>query len=130
MYAHTGLGLNFKLIAYVDPKLQPLKSAEVLDAYKNSSYRLFIFDHEEVIHSKEMISFNEPPSEQMLSSLEELSKDERNYVFVISSMSKEKVHEYFSRVKRIGLAAEDGFYYRLNSIGKSESEWDVLYPDL
>lgn len=44
-------------------------------------------------------------------------------MFVISPHNKKAVHNWFSQISSLGLAAEDGFLYRFNSQFKNEYEW-------
>jgi trehalose-6-phosphatase len=53
--------------------------------------------------------------------LNELTKDERNTVFVISSNTKDKMHRWYAEAcPRLGMAAENGFFWRLGSENKTE----------
>ena len=63
----------------------------------------------------------------MVDVLEILAKDPANFVLVISSESKYLMHKwYHSRAPHVALAAENGFFWRLNSLGKKEQEWSKL----
>jgi trehalose-6-phosphatase len=61
------------------------------------------------------------PTSQIISTLNDLSKDERNTVIVISSNLKSLMHAWYAkRAPSLGLAAENGFFWRLDSEEKSE----------
>jgi len=69
---------------------------------------------------------NEPyPS--VLQTLNEITKDERNIVFVISKNTKLLMHKWYAQAcPRLGLAAENGFYWRSESTDKNEHNWIKL----
>ncbi len=57
----------------------------------------------------------------MLHVIKELTKDERNTVLVISSHTKEKMHNWYAEAcPKLGLAAENGFFWRLDSVDKNK----------
>ena len=48
-------------------------------------------------------------------------------VCVISQLGKEELHHLFAQsAPKMGLAAENGFFYRVNSDNKGEKEWNKL----
>jgi trehalose-6-phosphatase len=56
--------------------------------------------------------------QQTIAALDKLSRQAS--VYVISQKGKDKIHDMFaSGAPRLGLAAENGFFYRPNSEGKS-----------
>ena len=45
----------------------------------------------------------------------------------MSIHTKESIHKYYAeKVPNMFLAPENGFFWRLNSVGKKESEWNQL----
>ena len=56
------------------------------------------------------------PCHKTLDSLNELAKDPNNYILIFSNNTKEMMHSWYSEISpKIGLAAENGFYWRKNS---------------
>jgi len=41
----------------------------------------------------------------------------------MSPFKKKNVHAWFSKIPYLGLAAEDGYLYRFNSVLKKNYEW-------
>lgn len=67
------------------------------------------------------------PYPHVLHALNELTKDDRNTVFVLSSHTKDKMHQWYAEAcPKLGLAAENGFFWRFNSLSKTEHEWGKL----
>ena len=67
------------------------------------------------------------PSSEAVAALNELSQDPRNIVFVVSPASKALLHSwYHEKAPKLGLAAENGFFWRFDSRNKNESEWNQL----
>lgn len=65
----------------------------------------------------------------MTSILNELTKDERNTVLIMSSQMKTLMHKWYSEAApSLGLAAENGFFWRMDSIEKDEHMWMKLLP--
>jgi trehalose-6-phosphatase len=63
-------------------------------AYAASKNRLIIIDHEGTLPRK--INADPEPSPMVLSVLDQLTRDKRNTVFVVSPHSKKAVHHWFS----------------------------------
>ena len=58
-----------------------------------------------------------------------MTKDERNTVFVISSEMKDLMHKWYAeKAPKLGLAAENGFFWRMDSEQKDEHIWVKLLP--
>mmetsp|Transcript_22140 Transcript_22140/g.21355 ORF Transcript_22140/g.21355 Transcript_22140/m.21355 type:complete len:134 (+) Transcript_22140:1-402(+) len=67
------------------------------------------------------------PSSHLVDVLNEISNDERNTCFVISSQKKNVLHDWYGeKVPKMGLAAENGFFWRWNSELRNEHEWIKL----
>ena len=59
--------------------------------------------------------------------LNQLGKDPRNLIIIVSRDTKHMMHErYASLAPHIGLAAENGFFYIWNSIDKKNDDWNRL----
>ncbi len=69
------------------------------------------------------------PNQKVVSILNEITKDERNTVFVISSQMKSFMHKWYAeQATHLGLAAENGFFWRMDSLSKDEHTWMKLLP--
>jgi trehalose-6-phosphatase len=67
------------------------------------------------------------PDPRILTTLNELTKDERNTVFLISSATKDRMHQWYAEAcPALGLAAENGFFWRPDSKDKNEHQWAKL----
>ena len=72
---------------------------------------------------------NKEPLPAVVQALNDLTKDERNTVFVISSEMKQLMHKWYAQsAPQLGLAAENGFFWRLDSVNKDEHKWIKLMP--
>ena len=64
---------------------------------------------------------NLEPYSHVLEILNDISRDERNTCFVISSQTKDLMHKWYAQqCPKLGLAAENGFFWRLDSNEKNE----------
>lgn len=67
------------------------------------------------------------PTAEVIKALDILSKDDKNAVYVVSNNKKDKVHRWFAeKAASLGIAAEGGFFWRQNSIKKTDIEWNRL----
>jgi len=66
----------------------------------------------------------EEPYHNVLNMLNEISMDDRNTVIVISSQTKDLMHKWYAETcPRVGLAAENGFFWRIDSKEKGTHNW-------
>ena len=94
--------------------------------YKSSGKRIIIIDQEGVIPMREINGQNEPTPEA-IKALDHVSSIPQNIVFVISSESKTQMHQWYSKkAPKLGLAAENGFFWRWTSLNKTDKEWTKL----
>ncbi len=68
-----------------------------------------------------MVKTSNIVTEKLLQILEALCSDERNNVYILSGMPKSLIDKWYSSVRRLGLAAEYGYHYRLST----EEAWRV-----
>ncbi|CAD7955266.1 unnamed protein product [Amoebophrya sp. A25] len=130
-YVAVGFGANFRLLS-LDTAFTKLYTEDVIHAYRTArGCRVFLLDNEgtlapnlatrfartqdnlRVREVSELNSYGAAPSTVVLQALNELMKDPRNIVVVISGRTKEQLDHWFSQVPKIGLAAEHGFCYRI-----------------
>jgi len=122
-----GFGLSFRVVA-LDPSFKKLRTELIVAAYKKSSSRAILLDYDGTMMPT---SHKESPSPEVLSLLNTLCNDPKNVVFIVSGRPRSKLSEWFSPCKKLGLAAEHGFFYRwqrdldwATSRWQSVSEWD------
>lgn len=68
------------------------------------------------------------PTPEAIKALDQLSKNNpNNIVFVVSTDSKQVLHKWYSsKAQQLGLAAENGFFWRWTSLDKKEDDWNRL----
>lgn len=109
-YVTHGIGDKLKLIA-LSKKFKMLSAQEVFEAYKTSRSRAFFFDNEGTLSNlckQKEIDRSVGPSEKILQCLDDLCKDEKNTVFVITGRTKSIVESWFGGIEHLGMAAEYG----------------------
>ena len=104
----------------------PINLKKVEEAYLASSNRILIFDNEGtlisfLIHQKAELFGLSPELHQ---SLERISKDLRNSVYVVSGRNKAQMEHWYGDIEGIGLGAEYGFWYKW----LSKDHWESLFP--
>lgn len=84
-------------------------------SYSRSQKRLIVIDQEGVIPMKTKNGISEP-TQEAFEALDAISDDPDNIVFVVSSESKSLMHQWYNiRSPKLGLAAENGFFWRWTS---------------
>ena len=65
------------------------------------------------------------PTAEAIAALNIISDDPNNIVFMVSTESKSLMHKwYHEKAPSLGLAAENGFFWRFSSRNKNETEWN------
>ena len=120
-YSGAGLGLGFRLIG-MDSGYDSLDFKAVAKAYKITSRRLILFDYGGTITSNENLdnlsrfrmvktrSHHSEPTLEMVQTIEELCKDKKNTVFVVSGKERHSLIKTLGHIPNLGLAAEHGMY--------------------
>ena len=120
-FYRMGLGIDtFKIIA-MDSSFKQLNLVTLVNVYKRSNRRMFFLDYDGTLIPTSKI--NPTPPERVLSVLRKLCEDPDNHVYIISGRSRKDLEEWFGKIKRLGLAAEHGYFYRPT---RSE-EWTVVH---
>ena len=110
------MGLNFRIMK-LNSNFSHLNFNHLLNAYTRANYRYFFLDYENTLQSYDDEN-NSPsssklkPSPKLLTLLGNLTKDERNRIFIVTNQQKEFLSEAFKEVNDIGLAGEYGFFYK------------------
>mmetsp|Transcript_34490 Transcript_34490/g.97716 ORF Transcript_34490/g.97716 Transcript_34490/m.97716 type:complete len:872 (+) Transcript_34490:312-2927(+) len=104
-----GLGLDsFRMVA-LDANFRKLDYASLSRMYQSSRKRVILLEHNGTLITHNSNS-DLPPG--VLNMLTSLCEDERNHVYVISGQQRKELIEYFEQVPNLGLAAENGFFFR------------------
>eukprot|EP00808_Paulinella_micropora_P012381 g35590.t1 len=110
-FVQVGWGSNMKLLCLrSDFKHLAKQEKELQSSFRRASKRVFLLDYDGTI-VEDGLGFKGPDA-KLLSSLEELSKDPRNVVFILSGRQRAPLHQWFGHIKQIGLAAEKGCFVR------------------
>jgi len=141
-YSGAGLGLGYRLVG-MDKGFNPLDFRAVAKAYKNSSQRLILFDYGGTITSNDNIdnlsrfravktrTHHSVPTPEMIHVIEELCKDNKNRVFVVSGKERHSLIKTLGHIRKLGLAAEHGMYISWPEDGASSGDkrhWETLVP--
>uniref|UniRef100_K3W4W4 Uncharacterized protein n=1 Tax=Globisporangium ultimum (strain ATCC 200006 / CBS 805.95 / DAOM BR144) TaxID=431595 RepID=K3W4W4_GLOUD len=93
-------------------RLEKLDTTQLLGYYERSQRRLFLLDYDGTLVNYQSMAELAEPSPALLASLEELSADPHNAVYIISGRNKSRLQEWFGHLSRVGLAAEHGYWFR------------------
>ncbi len=107
--------------------------------YEASKRRLIFLDYEGTLPSSagnQTIDYESKghfPSSKILTTLDYLTKDKRNTIFIVTGRENKLVSEWFSSnpililaVPDLGLASEHGFLYRYSSNIKAKDKWEKM----
>jgi trehalose 6-phosphate synthase/phosphatase len=105
-----GFGMGFRVVA-LDPDFRRLRTDLIVSAYKKSSNRAILLDYDGTMIPQ--VSINNPtPSSEVLSVLNTLCSDPKNFVVIVSGRGRNILDDCFASCDRLGLAAEHGYFYR------------------
>ncbi|RAL47822.1 hypothetical protein DM860_011407 [Cuscuta australis] len=116
-----GFGLKFRVVA-LDPNFRKLAMDYIVSAYKRTTTRAILLDYDGTLMPPNAI--DKKPSAKTLEILNILCRDENNMVFIVSSKTREKMDQWFSSCGKLGLAAEHGYFFRVNR----EEDWETFVP--
>ena len=105
-----GFGLGFRVVA-LDPDFRRLRTDLIVSSYKKSASRAILLDYDGTMISQASIN-NPSPSPEVLSILNTLCSDPKNFVVIVSGRPRSILNECFSSCENLGLAAEHGYFYR------------------
>ncbi|KAH9565347.1 hypothetical protein CY35_04G073400 [Sphagnum magellanicum] len=112
-----GFGMGFRVVA-LDPDFRRLRTDLIVSAYKKSSNRAILLDYDGTMIPQ--VSINNPtPSSEVLSVLNTLCSDPKNFVVIVSGRGRNILDDCFASCERLGLAAEHGYFYRWHR----DAEW-------
>ncbi|KAI3515647.1 hypothetical protein L1887_14548 [Cichorium endivia] len=104
-----GLGFGFRVVS-LDPNFRKLSIDDIVSAYIKSKKRAILLDYDGTVMPQNSII--KTPSRQVISILERLSSDANNTVFIVSGRGRESLSNAFSPCKKLGIAAEHGYFMR------------------
>lgn len=104
-----GLGFGFRVVA-LDPSFRKLSIDDIVTDYATAKSRVILLDYDGTMMPQNFI--NKTPSNKVVSILNSLSGDMKNRVFIVSGRGRESLSKWFSPCKRLGIAAEHGFFLR------------------
>ncbi|KAL8140317.1 hypothetical protein V2J09_006338 [Rumex salicifolius] len=113
-----GLGFGFRVVA-LDPNFRKLSVDAIVSAFSRSKSRAILLDYDGTIMPQN--SINKKPSQAVLSIVDTLCSDSNNTVFIVSGRGRESLGKWFSPCKKIGIAAEHGYFVRW----PAEDEWET-----
>uniref|UniRef100_A0AAV1VA43 Uncharacterized protein n=1 Tax=Peronospora matthiolae TaxID=2874970 RepID=A0AAV1VA43_9STRA len=121
VYMGTGFGLDFRLIE-VSSQFRKLTDQEVVPGYRASRNRAVFLDYYRTLTPdvSKLIGVGWPDVPlSALATLEQLCKDPRNTVFIVSGCDCDLLTQKFGGVPGLGLVAEHGYFIRPAVLGNN-----------
>ncbi|KAK6133611.1 hypothetical protein DH2020_032641 [Rehmannia glutinosa] len=118
-----GLGLGFRVIS-LSPSFRKLSVDHIVSAYKRTSRRAIFLDYDGTVVPE--TSIVRSPSPEVVDVLDTLCNDPNNTVFIVSGRGRASLSDWLAPCEKLGLAAEHGYFIRLNK----NSDWESLACDL
>ncbi|KAL9450919.1 hypothetical protein AB3S75_012628 [Citrus x aurantiifolia] len=106
-----GFGLGFRVVA-LDPNFRKLSIDHIVSAYKRTKNRAILLDYDGTIMVPGSISTS--PNAEAVAILDNLCRDPKNVVFLVSGKDRDTLAEWFSSCEGLGIAAEHGYFVRPN----------------
>ena len=106
----------------ISKKFKKLEYKYISLNYEKSHNRLIFFDFEGTLPSN---INNNKPTEEIINSLNELTNDKRNKIFIIAEKGKSQIYECFKQVKNLGVGVEYGFKYIINNPDKKNNKNNI-----
>ncbi|KAI4369047.1 hypothetical protein MLD38_017538 [Melastoma candidum] len=116
-----GFGLSFRVVA-LDPNFRKLALDYIVSAYRRTTTRAILLDYDGTLMPQ--ASIDKSPSSKSIEILNILCRDENNMVFIVSGRSKNTLTEWFSPCRNLGIAAEHGYFLRMDR----GAEWETCAP--
>ncbi|XP_060188365.1 probable alpha,alpha-trehalose-phosphate synthase [UDP-forming] 7 [Lycium barbarum] len=113
-----GLGFGFRVVS-LDPNFRKLSIDDIVNAYIKSKSRAIFLDYDGTVMPQNSII--KSPSAEVISILNKISGDPNSATFIVSGRGRESLTKWFSPCKKLGLAAEHGYFLRW----EGEQEWEV-----
>ncbi|KAJ8555162.1 hypothetical protein K7X08_012658 [Anisodus acutangulus] len=113
-----GFGLGFRVVA-LDPSFRKLSVEHIVSAYKRTKNRAILLDYDGTMTVRNSIS--KGPNAEVISILNNLCREPKNIVFIVSGEDSKTLTQWFSSCETLGLAAEHGYFVR----PKRDAEWET-----
>ncbi|KAJ0986367.1 hypothetical protein J5N97_004723 [Dioscorea zingiberensis] len=113
-----GLGFGFRVVA-LDPNFQKLNVDVIASAYQKAKSRAILLDYDGTVMPQ--TSINKTPSAEVISIINKLCADSKNVVFIVSGRGRDSLGKWFSPCKKLGIAAEHGYFMRWSG----EDDWET-----
>ncbi|GMG98517.1 hypothetical protein Nepgr_000357 [Nepenthes gracilis] len=105
-----GLGFGFRVVS-LDPNFRKLSIDAIVTAYQRSKSRAILFDYDGTLMPQNSIT--KTPSQKVISILNTLCADSKNTIFIVSGRGRASLSDWFSPCRKLGIAAEHGYFLRL-----------------
>ncbi|PWA87136.1 trehalose-phosphatase/synthase 7 [Artemisia annua] len=113
-----GLGFGFRVVS-LDPNFRKLSIDDIVTAYIRAKNRAILLDYDGTVMPQNSII--KTPSREVISILNRLSGDPNNKVFIVSGRGRESLSKALAPCKKLGIAAEHGYYMRWSG----DLEWET-----
>ncbi|MBA0737113.1 hypothetical protein Gogos_010589, partial [Gossypium gossypioides] len=119
-----GFGLGFRVVA-MDPNFRKLSVEHIVAAYKRTKNRAILLDYDSTLLLTSSLSTI--PNVEAVGILNNLCRDPKNVVFLVSAKDRKTLTEWFSCCEKLGIAAENGYFIRT----KHDADWEtcISVPD-
>ncbi|MBA0584244.1 hypothetical protein Gorai_015066, partial [Gossypium raimondii] len=119
-----GFGLGFRVVA-MDPNFRKLSVEHIVAAYKRTKNRAILLDYDSTLLLTSSLSTI--PNVEAVGILNNLCRDPKNVVFLVSAKDRKTLTEWFSCCEKLGIAAENGYFIR----PKHDADWEtcISVPD-
>lgn len=105
-----GFGLGFRVIA-LDPNFKKLSIEHIVSAYRRTKNRAILLDFDGTM-SPSQSSISTSPNAEAVGMLNNLCRDPKNVVFIVSGKDRKTLTDWFSSCEKLGIAAEHGYFLR------------------
>ncbi|KAL9661243.1 hypothetical protein QQ045_026065 [Rhodiola kirilowii] len=113
-----GLGFGFRVVA-LDPNFRKLSTDAIASSYLRAKSRAILLDYDGTVMPQ--ASIDKKPSQEVISIINTLCDDPKNVVFVVSGRGRDNLGKWFSPCKKLGIAAEHGYFMRWSD----NDEWET-----
>lgn len=105
-------------------QLPKLDLPDIVQAYRKATNRVIILDYDRTLTPQHSLLPLAAVGPNFKSLLDSLSADESNTVFILSARERKFLETWLNGV-RVGVAAEDGFFYRMN-LRNDREQWKTM----
>ncbi|KAG7398060.1 threalose-6-phosphate phosphatase [Phytophthora boehmeriae] len=105
-------------------QLPKLDNKTIVQAYRNAHNRVIILDYDRTLTPQHSLLPLAAVGPNFKSLLDALSADKRNTVFIVSGRERKFLETWLNGI-RVGVAAEDGFFYRMN-LSNTREQWKTM----